>query len=427
MPAIASRQPAVATSDVVRELLPLMAVVLVVFLITGLAIPVLPLHVHHGLGLGTFVVGLVSGSQFATALVSRVWSGHYSDNRGPKRAIAAGLAAAALSGLLYLLSLGFVDAPLASVSVLLLGRAVLGGAESFVITGALSWGLALVAEQNAGKVIAWIGTAMYAAFAIGAPGGSALYERYGFSTIALATALVPLAALLLILPLRPVTPIVRARPPLASVLGAVLVPGAGLAFSSIGFGAVTTFITLLFVDRGWTPTWLALSVFAAAFMATRIAFGHLPDRVGGAKIAFVSVLIEAAGLALIWFAPWSILALAGALLSGFGYALVYPSLGLEAVRRVPPQSRGLAMGCYTAFIDLALGIASPLLGLLAAGAGLQAVFLASSLTVLGAAIIALRLRVTSSPLSKKGARHETFCTNPRIVLADVSCTGRNHD
>jgi quercetin dioxygenase-like cupin family protein len=27
--------------------------------------PVLPLHVHQGLGLGTFVVGLVAGSQFA--------------------------------------------------------------------------------------------------------------------------------------------------------------------------------------------------------------------------------------------------------------------------------------------------------------------------------------------------------------------------
>jgi hypothetical protein len=75
MSAIASRPPAVAISEVIIALLPLMAVVLVVFLITGLAIPVLPLHVHQGLGLGTFVVGLVSGSQFAASLVSRIWSG----------------------------------------------------------------------------------------------------------------------------------------------------------------------------------------------------------------------------------------------------------------------------------------------------------------------------------------------------------------
>ena len=47
-------------SEVAMALLPLMVVVLVVFLITGFAIPVLPLHVHQGLGFGTFVVGLVA-------------------------------------------------------------------------------------------------------------------------------------------------------------------------------------------------------------------------------------------------------------------------------------------------------------------------------------------------------------------------------
>jgi hypothetical protein len=34
-----------------------------------------------------------------------------------------------------------------------------GGAESFIITGAPSWGLALVDPQNAGKVMAWKQTA----------------------------------------------------------------------------------------------------------------------------------------------------------------------------------------------------------------------------------------------------------------------------
>ena len=50
-----------------------MGVVFIAFLVIGLAMPVLPLHVHQGLGLGTFVVGLVAGSQFAASLVSRVW------------------------------------------------------------------------------------------------------------------------------------------------------------------------------------------------------------------------------------------------------------------------------------------------------------------------------------------------------------------
>jgi hypothetical protein len=75
MSAIASRPAAVATSAVVTTLLPLMAAVFVAYLVIGIAMPVLPLHVHQGLGLGTFVVGLVTGTQFTASLFSRVWAG----------------------------------------------------------------------------------------------------------------------------------------------------------------------------------------------------------------------------------------------------------------------------------------------------------------------------------------------------------------
>src|SRR5215469_1019276 len=181
---ITTMQEPVAAPRLATTLLPIMGVVFVAFLVIGMAMPVLPLHVHDGLGFGTFVVGLVAGSQFAASLISRPWAGHYADGRGAKRGVIAGLLAAAVSGLLYLLSLGFSGAPLTSVAILLLGRALLGGAESYVITAAVSWGLALVDSRNTGKVIAWVGSAMFAAFAIGAPAGAAVYGTYGFAAIA---------------------------------------------------------------------------------------------------------------------------------------------------------------------------------------------------------------------------------------------------
>jgi MFS family permease len=113
--------------------LPIIAVVFIAFLVIGLALPVLPLHVHQDLGLGTFVVGLVAGAQFAASLLSRFWAGNYADSRGAKRALVTGLLVVAAAGLLYFLSLLFVDEPKTSVTILLLGRAVLGGAESFIM------------------------------------------------------------------------------------------------------------------------------------------------------------------------------------------------------------------------------------------------------------------------------------------------------
>jgi MFS family permease len=382
-------------------LLPIMAVVLIAFLIIGLALPVLPLHVHQGLGLSTFVVGLVTGSQFAASLISRVWSGHYADDRGSKRAVIAGLLTATVAGLLYLVSLRFVGTPWVSVTILLIGRALLGGAESFIITGAVSWGLALAGANNAGRVIAWIGMAMFAALALGAPIGTTLYAMGGFVEVAVATTLVPLFTMSLVAPLSAVPPKRSAQLGLMTVAEIVWVPGFGSALSSIGFGAMIGFSSLLSAERGWSPVWLAFSAFAVSLVAARLIFGHLPDKLGGAKVALLCVFIEAAGLILFWLAPGRGLAAAGAAITGFGYSLVYPGLGVEAVRRAPPQSRGLAMGAYTVFLDVALGFGSPALGLLAGWTGLGSVFLASALAVLGAAAIAMRFLVAPSTGKKQ--------------------------
>jgi MFS family permease len=379
-------------------LLPIMGVVFVAFLVIGIAMPVLPLHVNDGLGLGTFVVGLVAGSQFAASLISRPWAGHFSDSRGAKRGVVVGLLAAAASGLLYLLSLAFAGVPLTSVVILLVGRGLLGGAESFIITAAVSWGLALADARSTGKVIAWVGSAMFAAFAIGAPAGSALYAAYGFGAIALATAAAPLLTLLIVAPLPAVAPARHARSSFAEVIGAVWVPGLGSALGSVGFGAVTTFVALLFARQGWANGWLAYTSYALAFILARVFLSHLADAIGGAKVALVFALVEAAGQILIWLAVRPEMALAGAALTGFGFSLVYPGFGVEAVRRVPAQSRGLAMGAYTAFLDLAQGLASPALGLIASGVTLNVVFLASAATVLCAAIVALWLMANPTTL-----------------------------
>ena len=59
------------------------ALVFIAYLVIGLALPVLSIHVHEGLSLGTFAVGLVVGSQFAASLASRLFAGHHADHRGP--------------------------------------------------------------------------------------------------------------------------------------------------------------------------------------------------------------------------------------------------------------------------------------------------------------------------------------------------------
>jgi predicted MFS family arabinose efflux permease len=135
--------------------------------------------------------------------------------------------------------------------------------------------------------------------------------------------------------------------------------------------------------------------------------GHLPDKIGGGRVALVCGLVEAAGLALIWLATNALFASVGAALTGFGYALVYPALGVEAVRRAPPQSRGLVMGMYTAFLDVALGFGTPALGVIANSAGLGSVFFAATIAVFATMIFALWLLV-----APKTGSHERKLDQP---------------
>jgi len=227
-------------------LLPLTFVAFIGFLTMGLALPILPLHVHDTLGMSPTIVGIVAGSQFAAALLSRVWSGMLTDTKGAKLAMQVGLLAASLGGVIYHASLFLLHLPAASVVVLIGGRLLIGCAESFIVTGALTWGVALIGPQNAGKVIAWVGIAIYGAYAAAAPVGVWLYSFDRFGGIATVTMLLPLLGLACVAPLAAVKPPSARRVPFYKVIGTVILPGVGLALIGAGMGSITAFIALLF-------------------------------------------------------------------------------------------------------------------------------------------------------------------------------------
>jgi MFS family permease len=392
-----------SSAAVFLKLLPITVAVFIGFLCIGLQMPVLPLHLHETLGMGTLVVGLVVGAQFIAALLSRAWAGNFADLRGPKRAVILGLLFAAASGLAYLTSLAFIATPTTSVAVLLAGRVLLALGESLIATGALGWAVGLVGPQNAGKVMVWVGIAIFGAYALGAPLGVAVNARWGFSGIAVSTLLIPLLALAAVSRLHGVAPSATRKTPFYKVLGAVLAPGLGLALSSVGFGLITAFIALLFAAKSWGDASLAFTAFGVAFIVARLFFGHLPDKLGGAKVALASVVIEALGQLLIWRSDDASFAYLGAALTGFGYSLAFPAFGVEAVRRAPPQTRSLAMGAYVAFLDIALGITSPLAGALAGVYGISSVYLAGAIAVGLAAIVAGRLLLGAPPKQPSAA------------------------
>jgi MFS family permease len=368
--------------DVTLQVVSIVLFTFIGYLNIGIPLAVLPGYVHTDLGFGAVTAGLVISVQYLATLLSRPYAGRIIDNLGSKKAVQYGLAGCGLSGVLMLLAALTQSWPMLSLLAIFLGRLVLGSAESLVGSGSIGWGIGRVGAANTAKVISWNGIASYGALAIGAPLGVLLVDALGLWSMG--ASIILLAALGMFLTLKkPAAPIVHGeRLPFLHVLGRVLPHGMGLALGSIGFGTIATFITLYYASHSWPNAVLCLSLFGASFIGARLLFGNFINRLGGFRVAIACLSVESLGLLLLWLAPTPGLALAGAALTGFGFSLVFPALGVEAVNLVPAASRGAAVGAYSLFIDLSLGITGPVAGAIAAGFGFASIFLFAALAAL---------------------------------------------
>ncbi|MFM0205680.1 MFS transporter [Paraburkholderia fungorum] len=376
------------------QIIPVVFFTFLCYLTIGIPLAVLPGYVHDDLGYSAILAGAAISVQYLATLASRPLAGRSADTLGPKRTVSIGLLGCGASGVLLLLAVLCGRWPVVSLGLLVCSRLVLGFGESLCGTGAILWGIGRVGTSNNARVISWNGIATYGALAIGAPLGVAIAHTVGFA--ALGILVIALAALgfYLARPIAPVPIVHGERMSYRSVFTRVLPHGIGLALGSAGFGSIATFITLFYAARHWPNAALSLTVFGTLFIGARLLFANTIKSYGGFRVAIASFSLECAGLLMLWLAPEPHLALAGAALTGFGFALVFPALGVEAVGLVPPASRGAALSAYSVFLDLSLGITGPLAGYIAGEFGYAQVFLfaavASALAVVLSTMMYLR-------------------------------------
>ncbi len=268
----------------------------------------------------------------------------------------------------------------------------MGLGESLFVTGTMSWGIARLGASRTGKVMSWQGIALYTALGLGAPIGLAVRAASGFVGVAVLTIAVPLFAMLIALG----TPAVPAsgghRVPFHRVLALIWRQGLVLTLATAPFAAMAAFLVLDFSANRWSGAGLALAGFGTGYVLVRLVGAHLPDRLGGARVAAVSLAVEAVGQLVLWLAPNAGFAFAGATLTGIGFSLVFPAMGVEATRRVPPEQRGRAVGNFIAFFDMALGLTGPVVGLIAGPFGYSTAFLVGAAASLAALALLLAIR-----------------------------------
>lgn len=359
------------------------------YLTIGLPLAVLPGYVHDVMGFSAFWAGLVISLQYFATLLSRPHAGRYADLLGPKKIVIFGLCGCFLSGLSYLLAAVGSGWPIFSLA---LGRVILGIGQSFAGTSSTLWGVGVVGSLHIGRVISWNGIVTYGAMAMGAPLGVLCYSLVGLPGLAWAIMAVALVAILCALPRAAVRATKGKAMTFRAVLGRVWPYGMALALASAGFGTIATFITLFYDAKGWDGAAFALTLFSCAFVGTRLLFPNGINRLGGLNVAMLCFSVEIVGLLLVGLAETSPIAKVGTFFAGAGFSLVFPALGVVAVKAVPQQNQGSALATYTVFMDLSLGITGPLAGLLMAWAGISTIYLAAAGLVAVALLLSWRLK-----------------------------------
>jgi len=383
-----------ANSGDARSILGFVYFTFICYLAIGLPLAVLPAFVHLRMGMHAALAGLVVSVQYIATFLSRPWAGRISDHAGARVSVIWGMAACTLSGILLLVAVALNFNAGLTFAALIASRLALGVGESLGSTGSTLWGITSAGPQHTARVISFNGVATYGGLALGAPLGVILDQRWGLGALGLVTTLLCAASLLLAQrkPSCPVTP--GDHLPFSAVLGRVAPHGTALALGGIGYSVLATFVTLYYISRQWNPNGaaLCLTAFGAAFIAARLLFIRAIDRFGGFPVAIVCLSVESLGVLLLWGAnsPW--LVSCAAALTGFGFSLVFPALGVEAVKRVPMQNRGTALGVFTGFSDVSFFLVGPIAGAVIGAWGYRSAFLFALGSVLAALGIVLVLR-----------------------------------
>ncbi|HEX4188023.1 MAG TPA: MFS transporter [Solirubrobacteraceae bacterium] len=374
--AIAARHPGIAATAGV------FLAALLAFLAIGAALPVLPGYVRGPLRGTDVAVGIVVGAFAITSVICRPLAGRLADHRGRRIVLVAGSLAMALGGALYLLA--------ADVPGLVAARLVVGIGEGAVYTAGAAWAVDLAPEDRQGLALGLFGLSVWGGLSLGPLAGELLRSSVGYDAVWIATAALPLAGAIVAMrlpePRRAGGD--RTPGPLAFFPRAARRPGVALALANFGYAALAGFVVLHLSARGIGGGATVFTAFALAVFASRLVLSRVPDRAGAEPTATAAGLLEALGLLIIAVAQSLPVALAGAVVVGVGFSMLFPSLALMVVGAVDEDRRGSALGAFTAFFDIGVGLGGPIAGATAALAGYPAVFVLAALAALGTAALA---------------------------------------
>ena len=333
----------------------------------------LPLYIQD-IGATQQQIGLVMGCFAIGLLIFRPWVGQLADRHSRKLVLLIGMGVAAVAPLGY---------PLVhSIPLLMVLRAFHGVSIAAFTTGYSALVADIAPAKHRGEIIGYMGLVVAIGMAIGPALGGYLQATVGYLPLFLSTAGLGFVGLFC-------TAQVSNPPTLSQgqktttdlrfwqllISPRVRVPSGVLLLVGLAFGAIITFVPLFIKSLGVDlNAGLFYTAAALAGLTVRLIVGQASDRYGRGLFITISLVFYTLSMLCLCFVNSASVFLLAAILEGAGGGILYPMTSAMMADRALPQERGRIFSVCLLGSDVGVGIAGPILGLVAEQVGYRSMF-----------------------------------------------------
>lgn len=363
-----------------RELVLIILVNLCVFTNHIMSLSTFPFYIQSRGGTEA-VAGICAAAFSFVAVIVRPFVGWWLDNGVRRAALIAGLV------LMGLAPLGYVFVPVLSVAIAV--RMLHGVGLSFSNSTTATVASDVICRPRFAEGMGYFGMATALASAIAPALGLSLMEGFGFNALyAAAAAIAGLGLVLFAFVRAPKVDVPKKKLDLRTIINRDSLPATvTMLVFMFTFGALENFVAIFAAESSLPSGSIYFLVMSGMLLLVRITLGKLVDQRGEAFFVYSCNAAMLVAFLLLAFVPNAVTYILSAVLAGYAFGGLEPSLQSMAVHTSTEETRGSANSTFLCGYDIGYGLGGGIAGSLITGLGYSAMWSIVSLACVLSVIV----------------------------------------
>lgn len=372
----ASSEPKLWTKDLVLIIL----VNLCVFTNHIMTLSTFPFFIQS-LGGTEAIAGICAAVFSFVAVIIRPFVGWWLDNGVRRTALVIGLL------LMGLAPAGYVIVPTLSLAIAL--RMVHGVGLSFSNSTTATVASDVICRPRFAEGMGYFGMATALASAIAPALGLELMGAFGFKVLYMVAALIAVLGLVLFMGIKaPRVEVPKKKLDLRTIINKDSLPATvTMLVFMFTFGALENFVAIFASENGLPSGSIYFLVMSAMLLLVRVTLGKLVDEKGEALFVYTCNASMLVAFLLLAFVPSPATFIISAILAGYAFGGLEPSLQSMAVHTADNESRGSANSTFLCGYDIGYGLGGGIAGTLITSMGYSSMWAIVSLACVVSVLI----------------------------------------